>query len=285
VRMDPGLRRNFDRIVVWLVVSGAAWLVGGFVTGSARDLVWLLAMVIDLMAPLAGFYTPGLGRSTTSDWTIAGDHLAERCQCFMIIVFGESIVDTGSSLGSLPFTAPRVTAFVFAFAATVALWWIYFDQAAEDSSRAIASSADPGRLGRSAYTYLHLPMVAGVVLTAVADEEVIARPTGHGSLAGTLVLLGGPILFLAGHLLFKWTVFGHLSVPRLVAVLVLLAMIPLDRVASPLLLGVGAMLVVVGVAVADVIGHPRFDGDTVTDSVADDAVADDVFAAGGAEGE
>jgi low temperature requirement protein LtrA len=256
VRRDAGLLRNFQRIACWLVVSGAGWLIGGFLDGTARDVAWLVAILVDMAAPACGFYTPGLGRSTTADWNIAGEHLAERCQLFMIIVLGESILDIGSTLASMPFTPATVTAFGFAFLGTVALWWVYFDRSAEDSSRAIASSADPGRLGRSAYTYYHLPMVAGVILTAVADERVIAHPTGHGELAGTLVILGGPFLFLIGHFLFKLAVFRRVSVPRLVAIVVLAALVPLGAVVSPLVLGIAAGVVVVGVVVADLVMHP-----------------------------
>jgi low temperature requirement protein LtrA len=174
----------------------------------------------------------------------------------MIIVLGESILDTGTTLSAESFTAARVAAFAFAFATTVALWWVYFDRAAEDSSRTIASSTDPGRLGRSAYTYYHLPMVTGIILTAVADERVIARPTEPGGLATTLVLLGGPLSFLAGHFLFKRAVFGAFSVPRVVAIVVLAALVPLDTVVSALVLGILATVVVVAVAVADLLPHP-----------------------------
>jgi low temperature requirement protein LtrA len=257
VRRDAALLRNFERIITWLMVSGACWLLGGFLSGSTREAVWLLAVLVDLAAPVAGFYAPGLGRSTTTDWNIAGEHLAERCQLFMVIVFGESILDTGATLTSLPFTPARVIAFVFAFVATVALWWVYFDRSANDSSRTIATSADPGRLGRSAYTYYHLPMVTGMILTAVADERVISNPTNNGGTANTLVLLGGPFLFLTGHFLFKWAIFRRLSVPRIVAVVVLAAMVPLGAVLSPLLLGILATLVVISVVIADTVGHPQ----------------------------
>jgi low temperature requirement protein LtrA len=260
-RGDASLRRNFVRIVAWLVVSGAFWLVGGFLEGTSRDLLWLLAVLVDLAGPLSGFYTPGLGRSTTADWTISGDHLAERCQQFVIIALGESVVDTGSGMTSEEFTAPTVTAFVLAFLGTVALWWIYFDRGAEDSSRAITRSNDPGRLGRSAYTYFHLPMVAGIIVTAVGDEKVIAHPLGHTATGTTAVLLAGPALFLAGHLLFKQAVFGVLSWPRLGAIVVLAALVPLGHVVSPLLLdGVCTAVVVVVVAVVDLVRYPRLHG-------------------------
>jgi low temperature requirement protein LtrA len=257
VRRDPGLRRNFQRIALWLLPSGACWLAGGLVSGTGRDALWAAAVFIDFLAPAAGFVVPGLGRSTTADWTIAGGHLAERCQLFMIIVLGESVLDIGTGLGGVSFTAARIGAFLLAFVGTVALWWVYFDRSAEDSGRRIASSGDPGRLGRSAYTYFHLPMVAGVIVIAVADERVIAHPTGPGSLAVTATVLGGTALFLFGHLLFKRAVFGTWSLPRLVAIVVLAALIPVGGVVAPLALGCCAAAVIVGVVVADLIRHPQ----------------------------
>ncbi len=253
---EPALRRNFERIALWLVVSGACWLAGGFVSGTSRDVLWLAAVAVDSAAPAAGFAVPGLGRSTTADWNIAGEHLAERCQLFMIIVLGESILDIGTTVGAASFTAGRITAFLLAFLATVALWWVYFDQSAEDSSKAIASSPDPGRLGRSAYTYFHLPMVAGVIVTAVAEEQVIAEPTGPGSAAVTATVLGGPALFLFGHLLFKHAVFGNLSWSRLIALVALAALVPVGAIVAPLALAAVTAAVVVGVVITDLILYP-----------------------------
>jgi low temperature requirement protein LtrA len=256
VRRDAVLRRNFQRIGGWLLPSGACWVAGGFASGTWRDALWVAAVLIDMVSPATGFAVPGLGRSSTADWNIAGDHLAERCQLFVIIALGESILDIGTSLGDGLFDAGRLTAFVLGFLGTVALWWVYFDRAAEDSSKAIAASADPGRLGRSAYTYFHLPMVAGIIVLAVADELVIAHPGGPGSPAVTATVLGGPALFLFGHLLFKRAVFRTVSVSRLVALAVLAALIPLGAVVSPLALGAVTTVVVIGVVVADFVRYP-----------------------------
>jgi low temperature requirement protein LtrA len=256
VRRDPVLRVNFVRIMLWLLPSGACWVAGGLTSGTTRDALWAVAVLIDFVAPALGFAVPGLGRSTTREWNIAGDHLAERCQLFMIIALGESILDIGTTFGDGPMSAAKITAFVLAFLGTVALWWVYFDRSAEDSSKPIASSPDPGRLGRSAYTYFHLPMVAGVIVTAVADEQVIAHPTGHGSAAVTATVLGGPALYLFGHLLFKRAVFRLVSWPRLIALLVLAACIPLGAVLSPLALSGVSGAIVVAVVVADLVQHP-----------------------------
>jgi low temperature requirement protein LtrA len=248
---DPGLRRNFQRILSWLLASGLLWLAGGLAQGTAREALWLAAVVADFTAPACGFYTPGLGRSRTTDWTITGGHMAERCQLFVIIALGESLLVTGTTFGELPLSAVTVAALVVAFAGSVALWWVYFDRSAEDAGEVIARSADPGRLGRSAYTYCHIPMVAGIIVAAVGDELMLAHPGGHAGAATAATVLGGPALFLAGHGAFKRMVFGRVSVPRLLAVLALGGLWPLSPVLSPLLLAAAATLVVAAVAAAD----------------------------------
>ncbi|HET8630661.1 MAG TPA: low temperature requirement protein A [Thermomicrobiales bacterium] len=249
---EPGLRRNFQRILAWSAAAGALWLAGGFARDTARDALWLAAVVVDYVAPAVGFFTPGLGRSRTTDWTIAGGHLAERCQAFLIIALGESVLDTSAAFGEMEITAARAAAFVVAFLGSVAFWWVYFDRSADAAGDAIDRSADPGRLGRSAYTYCHLPMVAGIIVAAVADDLTIAHPGGHAGAAQIAATLGGPALFLAGHALFKRAAFGRLSLPRLLALLALAALVPAGLAAPPLALGVAATLVVAAVAVADV---------------------------------
>jgi low temperature requirement protein LtrA len=248
---EPALRRNFQRILAWLAASGLLWLAGGAAHGGARAALWLAAVAMDLTGAWCGFFTPGLGRSRTTDWTITGGHLAERCQLLIIIALGESLLVTGTSLGEHPLTALAVAAFVVAFAGAVALWWVYFDRSAEAASGVIAGSADPGRLGRSAYTYCHLPMVAGIIVTAVGDELVLAHPGGHADAATTTTVLLGPALFLTGHALFKRLVFGRLSVPRLLAIAVLAGLWPLGSAVSPLLLSLAATVVVAAVAASD----------------------------------
>ena len=134
------LQRAFQRVLVWCLVSGGLAILGGVVNGHARELLWLLTVSVDLLGAAVGYYTPWLGRSTTADWTIAGSHLAERCQGFILIALGESIVIIGATLASLPsLAAPEIIAFVTAFTGAVALWWIYFDRSADESERGIAS--------------------------------------------------------------------------------------------------------------------------------------------------
>jgi low temperature requirement protein LtrA len=246
------LEANFQRILAWCVVSSAFAVAGGLAHGNARALLWLVAVCVDLLGGIVGFYTPGLGRSRTSDWTIEGGHFAERCQAFILIALGESIVIIGATLTEMKeVTAASVTAFVIAFAGSVAMWWLYFDQSAGAAAEMIARSDDPGRLGRSAYHLIHPVMVAGIIVSAAADEKVLSDPGQPASAAAAWMILGGPALFLAGHAAFKLVVWRVISWPRLAGVAGL-ALLALAAHAIPALaLAACAAVLVTAVAVSD----------------------------------
>ena len=201
-------RRNFTRILLWLAAAGVCWLVGAWQQGPARFPWWIVALGIEDRGPAAYFYVPGMGRSTTADWNVEGGHFAERCSLFVIIALGESLVVTGSSFAGSAAIGETAPAFVAAFLGCVAMWWIYFDLGAERGSRAIRHSADPGRTARLGYTYLHLPIVAGIVVSAVGDELSLSHPHARTDMASAAVLIGGPLLYLLGNALFKMTVNG-----------------------------------------------------------------------------
>jgi low temperature requirement protein LtrA len=134
--------------------------------------------------------------------------MAERCAGFIIIALGESIVVTGATFADLSWTAETVTAFVSAFVGALAMWWIYFHKGAEAGSEQISNSSEPGRLARLAYTYLHMPIVAGIILSAVANELVLTHPADHSDLKTVISGIGGPLLFLSGTILFKHAIRG-----------------------------------------------------------------------------
>ncbi|WP_089173241.1 low temperature requirement protein A [Bosea sp. AS-1] len=221
---SPANYRNFQRITIWLCFSGLFWIAGGLSEGPLRFGLWLAALGIEYVGPAVGFRVLGLGRSLTSDWNVEGGHLAERCALFIIIALGESIIMTGATAAKLPVTAVNLTAFANAFLSSVAMWWIYFHIGAERGSQLIAHSADPGRIARIAYTYLHILLVAGIILVAVGDELVIAHPLGHTEAKAAIAIVGGPACYLLGNLLFKrvtagWYPLSHLVGLGLVAVL------------------------------------------------------------------
>ena len=251
------LRDNFQRILVWCAVSGVLAVAGGLAGGHARELLWLLAVLVDVLGGLVGFAAPGLGRSRTADWTIEGSHIAERCQAFILIALGESIVIIGATLTKESHaTAIAIAAFIVAFAGSVALWWLYFDRSADASTEVVRSSSDPGRLGRSAYHMIHPVMVAGIIVAAAGDQQMLDHPssTAHGPDAW--LILGGPALFVAGHAAFKYVMWRTIPWTRLAGAAVLALLALLAPVIPEIALAACAVVVVAAVAATDRRPHP-----------------------------
>jgi low temperature requirement protein LtrA len=248
-RHSPGNFRNFSRIICWRAAAGLAWIAGGLADGDARPALWGLAVTIDYLAPALGFHVPGLGRSTVADWDVEGNHMAERCGLFIIIALGESILVTGTTFGAGAMAPPRIAAFLVAFVSTVAMWWIYFSFGAERGRDAIGHAADPGRLARLAYTYLHLPIGAGIIVAAASDELVLAHPEGHTDVRTAAAVIGSAALYLVGNILFKRTLYGRMPLSHLVGLALLALLTPAALVLSPLALAATATVVLVIVAV------------------------------------
>jgi low temperature requirement protein LtrA len=234
------MRRNFQRILAWLVLSAVFWIAGGVTDGDARFAWWAAALLLEFVSPWLYFYVPGLGRSTTADWNIDGGHLAERCALFVIIALGESLLITGATFAEPPPSVDTIAAFVAAVIGSIAMWWIYFDTGAERAEHRIRHSDDPGRQARIAYTYLHALIVGGIIVCAVADELVLAHPD-HATDAGMVAILGGPALYLLGSASFKWVTNDRRAPPlsHLLGLLLLLALAPVafTHVLSALALG------------------------------------------------
>jgi low temperature requirement protein LtrA len=254
------LIRNFQRILIWCCVSGGLAIAGGL-TASVfpRALFWLLAVGVDLAGGVVGFYTPGLGRSATREWDIEGGHFAERCQAFILIALGESIVVTGATLAGLlgPLSvpqadrAPTIAAFVVAFIGSAALWWLYFDRSADEAARLISESTDPGRIGRTAYHLIHPIMVAGIVVVAAADDLLLAHPDAVGIGSTTWLILGGTGLYIVGLLAFKLTVWRRLSWSRAGGLVVIALLGFVAPHVSALVLSACTVAVVIAIAAAD----------------------------------
>ncbi|AJY74680.1 low temperature requirement protein A [Paenibacillus beijingensis] len=243
------LRINFIRILCWLSLSGAFWIAGGIAHESWRLALWIAALLIEYIAPSLGFWLPRIGKTPTAVWDIEGSHMAERCALFIIIALGESILVTGATFAKLEWNPVTLAAFGAAFAGTVAMWWIYFDVAAKTGHHFIAHSADPGRVARSAYTYTHLLLIAGIIMTAVGDELVLAHPTGHSDVKAAAVILGGTELFLLGNLLFMRIVAGVVPAPYLTGLLAFAILFPFAGAFSALLLSVISTVVLIAVSI------------------------------------
>ncbi|ORX90472.1 LtrA-domain-containing protein [Basidiobolus meristosporus CBS 931.73] len=225
------LQINFIRILAWEVVASICWIVGAAVGGTPRNIIWAVALLFDYISPLTGFYTPGLGRSITLDWTIHGGHIAERCSLFIIIALGESIVVTGESFRKALYEPAGVGAFFIAFLGSASMWWIYFHSSSTEATEYVENSEDPGRMGRMGYTYIHCVMVIGIVWCAVADrlsiDEPHLIPAHEHRMTDVAIMIGGPAIFVLGHALFRLTFSPKIPYAHICSVVVLICLTPM----------------------------------------------------------
>jgi low temperature requirement protein LtrA len=225
-RHAEGNYRNFLRIAFWRSAAGVFWIAGGLFEGNTRVALWVMALVIEYSGPAAGFWTPHLGRSTTKDWDIDPAHMAERFALFVIIALGESLLVSGATFAKASWQPTTIMAFITVVIGTFAMWWIYFNIGAEEAVHRFKNADDPGGIARLAYTYLHLPIVAGIIVTAVSDELVLAHPYGATDAKTAVTLIGGPMLFILGNLLFKRATAGRWPLSHLVGLGLLALLIP-----------------------------------------------------------
>ena len=170
-------RRRASQILIWFVAAGVFWIAGALAEGTTRTLLWLIALAIDYGAPAVTYWVPWSGRVRPSAWQVGTSHFAERFQLFVIIALGESIVITGATTAELELDTARSAAFALAFLSTAALWWLYFNYVARIAERRLELAENRTLMARDAYTYLHVVLIAGVIVSAVGDELVIAHPT------------------------------------------------------------------------------------------------------------
>ena len=189
---------------------------------------------------------------------IEGSHLAERCQSFVMITLGESIIVIGARLaGGAAATTGQLGALGIAFLGSVAIWWVYFDRSAAEAARVIDASPDPGRLGRTAFAWIHPVMIAGIIAVAAGDSGVLAAPLATASGPTTAMLLGGTILFLAGHALFKVVLWQTRPWTGLGAIVILAGPAIVGPSLPALVVGACAAGMVALVAIADHIQYTR----------------------------
>ena len=209
LRRVPSGRISYARIIVWFALSSTFWIAGGLADPDMRLWLWLIAIAVEFTAALVGFFVPGLGRAQTTDWGVNGRHIAERCGLFVIICLGESLLVSGATFAKTDWDFSGTAAFLASFAGTIGMWWVYFDLGHKRGAELIEHSDDPGRLARLIFSYVHIPLLAGVVLAAVGAERAIAHPGDPATFAEAASVMGGVSLFLLGNGFFKWA-----SAPR-----------------------------------------------------------------------
>ena len=219
-RDDPNLRASVIALAVSSAI-GVGLLVGAsFADGVLQGAIWGVAILLDYGGP-AFFGVEG--------WRMMPRHFAERFGLIVIIALGESIVAIGVGVDTAEVDAGIVVAAVLGTVVAGALWWLYFDVVALVAERRLSQAA-PGRernsIGRDSYGYLHLPMVAGIVLLALGLKKTLGHVEEPLKLVPAVALLGGTAMYLAAHVAFRLRNVHRFSVQRLLCAIVLVALIP-----------------------------------------------------------
>lgn len=222
-RDDPALRASVSSLAVSTTI-GVGLIVGAsFLDAELQGAVWAIALLLDYGGP-AIFGVEG--------WKLAPGHFAERHGLILIIALGESIVAIGVGAEGIDLGAGEILAALGGIAIASALWWLYFDVVALAAERRLTRAAkgrEQNSLARDSYSYLHLPMMIGIVLCALGLKKTIEHVEDPLKLIPAIALLGGPALYLLAHVAFRLRNMRTLSVQRTVAAIVLLSLIPLTR--------------------------------------------------------
>ena len=242
-RDRPDQRGALLRFAPTAVVGASLLVVAAFLDGNARIAVWVLALSIDYLGPVV----IGIG----SGWQVAAEHFAERFGLIVLIALGESIIAIG--FGAAPDLDGGVLAAAgLGFIIAAALWWLYFDVAAIFARRRLieVSGVERARLARDSYAYLHLPIIAGVVLFAFGLETTLHDVGDPLDIVAAVALCGGTALYLLGHIAFLFRATHYLFRRRTIGAAILLLFLPV-AVAIPAL----GSLAVVGAVCCLVVAY------------------------------
>ena len=217
---DRNMLRSVFLLARSATLSCALLLVAAALDGTTQGLLWLLALLVDFGGP-ALFGVEG--------WKVAPGHFAERHGLIVIVALGESIVALGLGASAIPLTAGPLLAATLGFVVVACLWWAYFDVVALVAERKLheREGVERNRQARDAYSYLHLPMIAGIVLLALGVKKTLAHVGEPLRIEMGAALLGGVALYLMAHVAFRLRNTGTLSRRRVVAAAVLVALVPL----------------------------------------------------------
>ena len=219
-REEVELRKSVVGLAISTAIGVALILASSFLDAGAQGAVWVVAILLDVGGP---YFFGAAG------WKLVPEHFAERHGLIVIIALGESIVAIGAGAdAALSFGIAAAAAFGIALAA--AQWWAYFDVVALVAAQRLAQ-AEPGReqneIARDSYSYLHLPMIAGIVLVALALKKTLGDVDEPLKLVPAVALLGGLALYLLAHVAFRLRNVGTLNRQRLVLAAAYLALLPL----------------------------------------------------------
>jgi low temperature requirement protein LtrA len=226
-RDDPELRGAVLRLAPSAVLGPSLLVIAAFVGGPAQLALWITALAIDYLGALVG-----RGRG----WRLSPAHFVERHRLIIIIALGESIVAIGIGAAGLPLDGPTIAAALLGMVVAAALWWSYFDWAIYVSQARItdAEGAERAALARDLFSYLHMPMVFGIVLFALGLKETLGHVDEPLGVIPAIGLCGGLALYMASHVAVRLRTGGGWGHGRPTATVVLLALIPVATVVPAL---------------------------------------------------
>jgi low temperature requirement protein LtrA len=242
-RDDPALRGVVVRLASTVLPAALLLVIAGALDGTPRALCWIAALSVDY---------GGLALRGVEGWRVVAGHFAERHSGIIIIALGESIVSVGVGVGHLRIGAGVITAALLGMAVAAALWWAYFDVVAIVAERRLraAPPAEQARIARDSYTYLHMPMVAGIILFGVGVKVTLGDVGAELAAVPAAALCGGVALYLVALSAFKRRNIGSFNRPRLTAATVLVALAPVATTISAL-----ASLAFVALIASGLIGY------------------------------
>ena len=237
-RDDPELHDAIVRLARPALAASALIVLAAAFNGAAQAALWVLALLVDYA---------GVALSGVRGWRVHPGHFVERHAGIVIIALGESIVDIGVGAHDQPLTASLAFAALLGIAVSASLWWAYFDVVAPVAERRFRAAVgqDRVRLARDSYTYLHFPMIAGIILAAFGIKEVFTGLDRDLDAVAATALCGGVALYLGAHIAFRLRNVGTLNVQRCVIAVALVAAIPLATAVPAL----SALLIVAGLCV------------------------------------
>ena len=241
-RQDRELLGAILRLAPNAILAPTLLVAAGFLEGGPQLAVWGAALAVDYLGPLIGHMR---------GWRVSPEHFVERHGLVVIIALGESIVAIGVGAAGVPLDAGTIVAALLGIAVVSALWWSYFDWVAfvAQARLAEATGTDRAALARDLYSYLHLPMVMGIVLFAFGLKTTLADVESPLATIPALGLFGGLALYLAAHVALRLRIGGGLGHGRPVATVVLIGLLPLGMVV-PALASLGLVTAVCAALIA-----------------------------------
>ncbi len=203
---EPVFRFHFIRVLVWLMIATPLWVTGALAEPTSRMHWWAAAAGMEVVGNWFAHPLPG-HRLHSESLPFDAGHMLERCNLFVLIALGEALLAAGSGIAQQPSDGTTLLTGLFAFAETAALWALAYGRAYNFAREHPERARNPVRLSHYALNAVTV-MVAGLIVVAVVNQDVLAKPTDRGSLMLALMLGGGPMLFLVAQASYVWTLSG-----------------------------------------------------------------------------